>query len=196
MAVEPIPTRRGPYRKGQERREHLLHVARGVFEERGPALTLADVVDASGLSREAVRHYFPSALAVLLALQASYDADSHAGDDDAVFSARLAAAIRTAYAGRGPAALTAILTAHAVIDPSGAAGQMMSKRVRTLRSELTDAIRRAQTAGEFRADLAPEVLATLLLAATQGLATQSLIAPSDDSEVEREAALLRLFEPR
>lgn len=165
------------------------------FDRRGDDLTLVDVADEAGLAREAVRHYFPTVVDLLLAMQETLDAttaDAHA--TSARLSDRIAGAIRFSYSNRGPAALTAILTARAVIDARGRIGKAMTARLARLRSELSAAVLEAQHVGEFRNDIDADTLALLLLAATQGLATQALLNdPRSVAPEPTQQALIRLF---
>lgn len=166
------------------------------FAERGVALTLNDVAEEAEVSREAVRHYFPTVSALLLEMQDRYDHESSQGDEGVPLTTQVKAAIRNAYADRGSAALTAMLTAMAVIEPDGPMGQAMRERTQRLRDQLTTAVQEAQQAGEFRRDIDGAVLAQLLLAATQGLAAQVLI--TDEPGLHRTAvpeALTQLFGP-
>lgn len=187
---------RGSYRKGQLQRARLLDSATAVFERRGGDLTLGDVGEQAGVSRESVRHYFPTVADLLLAMQEQRDREAEAGGGDAPLDQRIAAEIRSAHVTRGSAALTAILTASAVIDTEGRVGQAMRVRLARLRSSLGAAVRAAQEAGEFRDDIEAELLARLLLAASQGLAAQILIEGDDAAGVSAaQAALIRLLGP-
>ncbi|MGN6325884.1 TetR/AcrR family transcriptional regulator [Pseudolysinimonas sp.] len=189
--------RRGPYRKGLAQRARLVAAAMSAFERRGCDLTLADVAEAAGVSREAVRHYFATVSDLLLALQGEYDArNARLSADDEPLPERVAAAVRSAYAARGSAALTALLTARAVIDGESSVGRAMRERSARLRTSLAAAVQAAQDAGEFRDDIAAPVLARLLLAAAQGLATQELVEGERAAEGDlHEEALIRLFAP-
>ena len=68
------------------------------------------------------------------------------------------------------------------------AREFASERFARVRGDVADRVRRSQAAGRIRADLDPEAIAALVVAASDGLQTQWLLDP----ETPQNAALVLL----
>lgn len=184
---EPVHAPRGQYAKGRARRQALLDAALELFGAGGwAAASLSAVADAAGVSREAVRHYFPNRTVLLQELLADLDARSReAVAKTADKSLRGLVRSGREHAADSPAvvALVATLTAYAITDDSGELRGPMQERLEALESDLSEAIHRGQAAGELRSDIPSPTLARLLLGASDGLAAHDLLLDRADSDV-------------
>ena len=186
---------RGRYAKGLARREVLLDVALRLFSAGGwEAASLSAVADAAGVSREAVRHYFPSRSVLLQEVLADSEARFRAavgGGADKSMTGRLLLGRERAAAAPAVVALVANLTAHAITDGVGDLRGTMQERLWGLESDLAEAIQKAQADGELRSDIPARVLARLILGASDGLAAHDLLLGRTESDVL--PTLLELF---
>ncbi|ROS77828.1 TetR family transcriptional regulator [Curtobacterium sp. PhB130] len=187
--------RRG-YRKGAERRVQILdEMIRMVAEQGVDASSLRSVAEALGITHAALRHYFPSRDELLLAVYREHEVREQGAPD------RLESAIgdMRESAGRnrdvpGLVQLYTTLSADAVGEGHPSTREFMRERFARLRSELADLIRRDQEAGRIRADLDPTDLASLSIAASDGLQVQWLLDP-DAVDGERVLSLLEHIVP-
>ncbi|ROP63567.1 TetR/AcrR family transcriptional regulator [Curtobacterium sp. ZW137] len=187
--------RRG-YRKGAERRVQILdEMIRMVAEQGVDASSLRSVAEALGITHAALRHYFPSRDELLLAVYREHEVREQGAPD------RLESAIgdMRESAGRnrdvpGLVQLYTTLSADAVGEGHPSTREFMRERFARLRSELADLIRRDQEAGRIRADLDPTDLASLSIAASDGLQVQWLLDP-DEVDGERVLSLLEHIVP-
>ncbi|MFJ3384674.1 MULTISPECIES: TetR/AcrR family transcriptional regulator [unclassified Curtobacterium] len=187
--------RRG-YRKGAERRVQILdEMIRMVAEQGVDASSLRSVAEALGITHAALRHYFPSRDELLLAVYREHEVREQGAPD------RLESAIgdMRESAGRnreipGLVQLYTTLSADAVSEGHPSTREFMRERFARLRSELADLIRRDQELGRIRADLDPTDLASLSIAASDGLQVQWLLDP-DAVDGERVLSLLEHIVP-
>ena len=162
--------------KGAATRAYLLNTAAAVFAEHGyAATTQADLIAASGLTKGAFYFYFPSKRELALAVLADQHNRWLTHVTDRVHThptpgAQLAALV--------PAMLDLIASEPAAwsitrLTRDLAADNDIAEQVRepTLRwiEFVADVLRRGQATGELRAELDPEHLATVLVAAFDGL---------------------------
>ncbi len=187
--------RRG-YRKGAERRVQILdEMIRMVAEQGVDASSLRSVADALGITHAALRHYFPSRDELLLAVYREHEVREQGAPD------RLQSAIgdMRESAGRnreipGLVQLYTTLAADAVGEGHPSTRDFMRERFARLRGELAELIRRDQELGRIRADLDPTDLASLSIAASDGLQVQWLLDP-DAVDGERVLHLLEQIVP-
>ncbi|WP_413600408.1 TetR/AcrR family transcriptional regulator [Curtobacterium sp. Curtsp57] len=171
--------RRRGYRKGAERRVQILdEMIRMVAEQGVDASSLRSVADALGITHAALRHYFPSRDELLLAVYREHEVREQGAPD------RLQSAIgdMRESAGRnreipGLVQLYTTLAADAVGEGHPSTRDFMRERFARLRGELAELIRRDQDLGRIRADLDPVDLASLSIAASDGLQVQWLLDP-------------------
>ena len=187
--------RRG-YRKGAERRVQILdEMIRMVAEQGVDASSLRSVAEALGITHAALRHYFPSRDELLLAVYREHEVREQNSPD------RLASAIGdmrdSARRNRevpGLVQLYTTLAADAVGEGHPSTSEFMRERFARLRSELAVLIQRDQDLGRIRGDLDPTDLASLSIAASDGLQVQWLLDP-DAVDGERVLRLLEQLVP-
>lgn len=191
-----VASRRGGYRKGVERRVQILdEMIRMVAEQGVDASSLRSVAEALGITHAALRHYFPSRDDLLLAVYREHEVREQGAPD------RLKSAIGdmrdSASRNRqvpGLVQLYTTLSADAVQEGHPATREFMRERFARLRTDLAELIRRDQAAGRIRPDLDPVDLASLSIAASDGLQVQWLLDP-DAVDGERVLRLLERIVP-
>ena len=186
------PPRRGAYLKGVRRRREILDRAIEVFAERGAEGTsLRAIGDAIGVSHAALRHYFVSREQLLLEVYRSAEersaVDDPVGDDVSVVGVMTHAARRN-HGVPGLVQLYSTLVAGALEDGHEEARTFFVDRFATLRDSLAEQVVAEQAAGRIRADLPPDAVAALVVAASDGLQVQWLLDPEID--IERALELL------
>lgn len=174
---------RGQYAKGLANRRRILDVALDLFARQGyDGTTLSAIADSAGMSREAIRHYFGSRDAVLLAIVQAADDTSReesSGNHARLFDQIVEAASKRA-ATPGLLALYSTLAARAVVEQTSAIGVAMTQRLTQLRQEVTDGVRSSQDAGAIRGDIDAETLAAIIIATSDGLTTQAALPAATD----------------
>jgi AcrR family transcriptional regulator len=192
------PRARGPYAKGLARRQQILDRAIDVFARRGSAGTsLRAIAQELGVSHAALTHYFTSREQLLVevykeAERQHGEADPHPYDASAV-------EIMTESAQRnhsvpGLVQLYSTLVAAALESGHPDATEFATERFARVRADLVERVERNQAAGRMRADVDPEAVASLVIAASDGLQTQWML---DDSVPQARALdlLARLLAP-
>lgn len=204
----PGPRARGSYAKGIARRQEILDRAIEVFAQRGGSRTsLRAIAQEVGVTHAALTHYFGSLDELLVAV---YDESQRRGDAEerelhrvaapgtAPADIETAAAVSPAEMMRASAAanreipglvqLYSSLVAAALDGTRPAAHAFITARFARLRTELADQVRAQQRAGALRGDVDADLIAALVIAASDGLQTQWLLDPT----VDHEAALRML----
>lgn len=181
MTSTPIKPR-GEYAKSAARREEILAAAVAVFSASGFRKgSLRDVAERAGLTHAGVRHHFPTKVKLLEAVLAWRDEDavrrarvqSNEGLD--VVRAWLSEVRRS----RGTPDLVDL---HVTLSAEGTSpdhplhGYFVERYDRAV-GHLQRAFEVAATHGELREGVDPEGAARLLVAATDGLQVQWLLAP-------------------
>ena len=187
--------RRG-YRKGAERRTQILdETIRMVAEQGVDASSLRSVADALGITHAALRHYFPSRDELLLAVYREHEVREQGAPDrmkSAIGDMRESASRNRAVPGL--VQLYTTLAADAVQEGHPATREFMRERFTRLRADLAELIEADQASGRLRADLDPVDLASLSIAASDGLQVQWLLDP-DAVDGERVLRLLEQIVP-
>lgn len=185
---------RGPYRKSTQTRQQILDAALRIFaRESVDAGSLRSVASAIGVSHAALRYYFPNREALLIAVYEAHEGrdsdDDWLGTSVSPFPGMIDDAARN-RAVPGLVQLYATLTADAIQPESPAATAFVSERFARLRTQIAARVQVGQVAGVVRPDIDPEDVATLIIAASDGLQVQWLLEP-DVVDVGR---VLRLLE--
>jgi AcrR family transcriptional regulator len=183
-------------RERADTRARILGAAYAVFAERGyRAATLDSIARASQLTRAGLLHHFSGKQELLLALLDARDEElqvlgRQAPGDESVTTllSTFRTQIRSILAQRELVALAHALSAEAV-DPQHPAHAWLTSRYDRLRTSLAEAFSAAFTTGELVQREDPVLLATLSLAATEGLEAQWLADPTA-VDVERGVELL------
>ncbi|MDI5964946.1 TetR/AcrR family transcriptional regulator [Streptantibioticus silvisoli] len=167
---------RGPYAKGISRRQEILEATLEVFAEKGfEGTSLTAIGEAVGVTREGMRHYFRSREDLLLAVMAAADERarnvSMAADDDGVLARIIAGAEHNASV-PGLIALYTTLVASSVASGNKRSRAVFTERFENLRTQIAQAVEQGQAKNEIRQDLPPRVVASLIIAASDGLSMQ------------------------
>ena len=170
------PTRSAP--KGVTR-EQVVRVAMEEFASRGYRGASLDMIAARiGVTRQALLHYFPSKVKLLLAvleLREQQDAARFmelAGEHGWSFTELFPAIIRDYTENPELPRLYTVLASEAV-DPEHPAHTWFVERYRRIRGRMAQAIAAQQTTE----DIPPEATAAALLALLEGLQLQALLEP-------------------
>lgn len=185
------------YRKGPERRAQILLRAMELFAERGVGASLRAIGEAIGVSHAALRYYFANRDELLVEVYRTHEA--RAGERSAPEEVSAVAVMeRSAERNRsipGLVELYATLTTDALHGQQHpATREFVQARYERVRTDLTERIRAGQRTGAIAADIDPDDAAALVVAASDGLQLQWLLAP-DDVDVRRSLKLLERLLP-
>lgn len=203
MPAEPsenaeAPRARGAYAKGIARRQEILDRAIEVFAERGADRTsLRAIAREVGVTHAALTHYFGSLEELLVAVYEESNAPGRQPEpptDDATPVEMMIESARINRAVPGLVQLYSTLVAAALEEGHPAARTFATGRFSRLRDRLADTVRQQQAGGRIRADIDPDAVAALVVAASDGLQTQWLL---DETAPQHEALALldRLLRP-
>lgn len=189
---------RGPYAKGLARRQQILDRAIDVFARRGSAGTsLRAIAQELGVSHAALTHYFTSREQLLVevyreAERQHGEAEPHAFDASPVEI--MAESARRNHSVPGLVQLYSTLVAAALEHGHDDATEFATTRFARVRADLVERVERSQAAGRMRDDVDPDAVASLVIAASDGLQTQWML---DESVPQGEALdlLARLLAP-
>ncbi|AYG05430.1 TetR/AcrR family transcriptional regulator [Gryllotalpicola protaetiae] len=196
MSAESDAAGRGPYAKGVARRRQIIESAIAEFAERGvDGTSLRTLGDAIGVSHATLRHYFASRDELLIEVYRAHEERDPADGPDA----RGAVDIMTASADinraiPGLVRLYATLSADALQEDHAASRDFIRERFAAVREDLAGRIREGQASGRIAADIDPVDAAALVIAASDGLQVQWLLAP-DEVDVRRSLSLLERLLP-
>jgi AcrR family transcriptional regulator len=181
-------------------REQVVQAAMDEFAARGYRGTSLDMVAAKlGVTRQALLHYFPSKVKLLLAvleLREQQDAERFmalAGQHGWSFAELFPAIIREYTEHPGLPRLHTVLAAEAV-DPEHPAHAWFVDRYRRIRDWMARSIADSQAQGRLAASIAPEAQAAALLALLEGLQLQALLEPGA-VDVEQAVAAMATMPP-
>lgn len=182
---------RGTYPKGVARRQQIIASAIAEFADRGvDGTSLRTLGDAIGVSHATLRHYFASRDELLVEVYRAHEQQRVAGTPPAgtVVETMAASAERNRDI-PGLVRLYATLSTDALQEDHPASAEFIRDRFSTLRESIAARIRE----GQLAADIDPIDAAALVIAASDGLQVQWLLAP-DTVDVGRSLALLeRIF---
>jgi len=178
--------KRGPYAKGQERREEILRAAFDVLSREGYAgASLAQIGRAMGLDSAHIIYYFPSREALLQEVLRTWDERNFAAlkEGGDVFTWWIDT-VRRNMDNPGIVQLYTAFAAEAV-DAEHPAHAFFQARFMALQKFLADEIRRRQAAGSVIPDVDADAMATALIAQSDGLQLRWLV----DRSIDMAAAL-------
>lgn len=182
---------RGPYAKGVQRRQEILDRTLDVVATRGiDGASLRAIGDAIGVSHAALRHYFASREALLIEVLRQRDADSvarTAGIDGVL--PRMAHSADHNVSVPGLVTMYTTLLGASVEPGNEAARAFFTERFETVRTDLATQLRDELAASGRHSDADLEQVASLIIAAFDGLQVQWLLDRSIDI-----AGTLRLLE--
>lgn len=192
--------RRGSYAKGVERRQEILDRAIEVFAERGAEGTsMRAIGEAIGVSHAALRHYFDSREQLLVAVYRAAEARtnvSHPDPDGTTVVGKMTNAARRNHAVPGLVQLYTSLVASALERGHSDAREFATSRFARVRADLVTQIERDQAAGRMRGDVDAASVASLVIAASDGLQIQWLLDPDVDPAPSLELLELLLANDR
>ncbi|GAA2139319.1 TetR/AcrR family transcriptional regulator [Arthrobacter humicola] len=182
---------RGPYAKGAERREQIVRTATDVFATEGfEGTALKRVAELVGVKEATLFHYFTGKQELLTAVLAERDRRSReAGGTGDVGLSSLAVVAERNRREPGLTTLYAVASATAN-DPGHDSHGYFQDRYAQLVEELRQDIAHRQGAGSVRTDVAPDILARLVIAAFDGLQLQWLY----DKDVDMADGLTQLVD--
>ena len=176
---DPAGRARGPYAKGLARRQQILDRAIEVFARRGSARTsLRSIAQEIGVSHAALTHYFTSREQLLV--EVYREAERQINEKEPWSADTSPVEIMTESARRNHAVpglvqLYSTLVATALEPGHPDAAEFATDRFAWVRADIADRVRRDQAAGRIRRDVDPEVVACLVVAASDGLQTQWML---------------------
>ncbi len=191
---------RGPYAKGLAKREKILDAALELFSRNGYDRTsVREIARDSGLSQAGLLHYFSSKEELFAEVLRRRDARDERRFDDLpgrpVTIKGLVATMRHNAEEPGLVRLFVSMSAES-IDEGSAAHEFFVHRYERIVGDLADDVRRSQDAGEFATGLDPYAVASLLVAAADGLQIQWLLDPAGTDMGERMQQLWDAFQRR
>lgn len=198
MADDTAPRPRGPYAKGLARRQQILDLAIDVFARHGSAGTsLRSIAREIGVSHAALTHYFTSREQLLVEVYREAErrkGEAHPHSADASPVEIMTESARRNHDVPGLVQLYSTLVAAALEPGHPDATEFASERFARVRADLTDRVRRSQAAGRIRDDVDPGAVASLVIAASDGLQTQWML---DETVPQSQALdlLARLLAP-
>lgn len=185
--------KRGQYAKGLAKRQEILDTALDLFAENGYDRTsVREVARLVGLSQAGLLHYFSSKEELFSEVLRRRDARNEALYDanrgNPVTTEGLMSIVMHNAAEPGLVRLYVSMSAEST-DVDSPARSFFEDRYRNLRSDLAQDVKQKQADGELAADLDPDVVASLMIAAADGLQIQWLLNP-DDTDMGQELELL------
>lgn len=191
MATSDAPRSRGSYAKGIARRQEILDRAIEVFARRGARKTsLRTIAQEVGVTHAALTHYFGSLEELLVAvyMESERRTDSTASETDASPAEMMRRSAERNHDIPGLVQLYSTLVATALEADHPAAQKFATERFARIREGMTQRVEQLQQEGRIRSDIEPRLVASLIIAASDGLQTQWLL----DQSVDHEAALAML----
>jgi AcrR family transcriptional regulator len=175
-------TRRRQYAKGALKRDEILDAALTLFAEQGYDRTsVREIARAVGLSQAGLLHYFANKEELFAEVLRRRDQRNErlydANRGNPVTADGLVAIVRHNAEEPGLVRLFVALSAESTAE-NGLARSFFTDRYHALRESIADDIRRRQDEGDVADDLDAEVVASLLIAAADGLQIQWLLDPA------------------
>ncbi|MDH2416220.1 TetR/AcrR family transcriptional regulator [Nocardioides sp. CER19] len=185
---------RGSYAKGAATREQILDVAIETFVRNGYDKTsFREIARESGLSQAGLLHHFSSKQELLVAVlrrRDRRDQDRYDAITDRRHTAEgLIAAVRHNAEEPGLVRLFVAMSADC-IDEESPSAEFLADRYRSIIGDVADDIGRRQADGEVSKQLDAETVASLLVAAADGLQLQWLTSDAGDIDMGERLGLL------
>ncbi len=178
---------RGPYAKGLAKRDEILDAALEQFAARGYDRTsVREIARQAGLSQAGLLHHFSTKEELFLeVLRRRDDRPTDAGEAEHRHSVdRLIRATGRNSEEPGLVRLFVSMSGESTDESSEARG-FFGERYRWLLEEITDDVRKHQDAGDISSAMSAEDIASLLVAAADGLQLQWLLEPDSVDMAER-----------
>jgi AcrR family transcriptional regulator len=181
----------GRYPKGVAKRAEILETALALVARKGFRQTsVRDIADAVGLTPAGLLHYFESKDDLWVAiLQKRDELDAAKGDTDPDPAGSFAALIGRNADVPGLVQMFSNLSAAAATDPEHPAHAYFRQRYASVRDTLTTGLARMQASGRLDPTVDPEVMASILMAVSDGMQLQWMFDDSRDMGVHVEAVI-------
>ncbi|MEC5185011.1 AcrR family transcriptional regulator [Cryobacterium sp. MP_3.1] len=181
----------GRYPKGVAKRAEILETALALVARQGFRQTsVRDIAAAVGLTQAGLLHYFESKDDLWVAILRTRDEIDAAKDpEDPDPAATFAALIRHNAEVPGLVQMFANLSAAAATDPEHPAHEYFRERYAHSRSTITAGLRRMQASGRLDDSVDPEMLASILMAVSDGMQVQWMFDDSRDMGAHVEAVI-------
>lgn len=174
--------KRGPYEKGQAKRQEILLAALEVFAAEGyRGTSLRKVAHRCGLSLPGLMHYFDSKEDLLTQVLRMRDETARLRHPDGAHPETYRRIVREGAATPGLVELFVSMAA-ASGDPRHPAHAHFGGRYPAIRDQVAAFLRGRMDAGGMRCDVPPERLAALFVAIADGIQMQWLVDRSVDME--------------
>lgn len=184
---------RGPYAKGIAKREQILQIALDLFAQKGyDRVSVREIARESGLSQAGLLHHFSTKEELFLeVLRRRDDRDGDpVGHRHTHSVEHLIGAVEHNASEPGLVRLFVSMSAEST-DESSLAREFFVNRYRWLRDEVATDIRKLQLSGQASETLDPEAVASILIAAADGLQLQWLL---EKDTVEMGALMTALWD--
>ncbi len=174
---------RGPYAKGLAKREEILDAALELFASNGYDRTsVREIARLTGLTQAGLLHHFSGKEELFVEVLRRRDRKSQAEFSNDFDRGRhtvdgLISVVRHNAAEVGLVRLYVTMSAESTSEDSPAR-DFFRARYDGLEAEVAADVRRKQTEGVLAPDLDPEAIASLLIAAADGLQIQWLLDPT------------------
>jgi AcrR family transcriptional regulator len=182
---------RGPYAKGEAKRKEILRVALDVVAEMGcRGASNREIAQRAGLSQAGLAHYFGSREELYMAIlrtRDERDAAEFVGPQPNIDGFLALMEHNTHVPGLVQLYIEFSAEASIGLHP---AHEFFTERYRWVRGQLEQAVHRAQASGEVGPAADPGEIATLMVAAADGLQQQWLL----DRTIDMPARLRRLWD--
>lgn len=168
---------RGPYAKGVAKRETILEAALDLFATRGYDRTsVREIARRAGLSQAGLLHHFSTKEELFLEVLRHRDGRGDTAAGEAHTVDRLIGAVDRNAEEPGLVRLFVAMSAESVEDPS-AARQFFGDRYAWLLRDIARDVSARRSGEDHARGLAPEDIASLLVAVADGLQAQWLLDP-------------------
>ncbi|MEU4454745.1 TetR/AcrR family transcriptional regulator [Nocardioides sp. NPDC023903] len=168
---------RGPYAKGIAKREQILEIALDLFAQKGyDRVSVREIARESGLSQAGLLHHFSTKEELFLeVLRRRDDRDGDPVEHRHIHSVEhLIGAVERNASEPGLVRLFVSMSAEST-DEASLAREFFVSRYQWLRDEVATDIRKLQASGEAPESLDPDAVASILIAAADGLQLQWLL---------------------
>ncbi len=188
---------RGTYAKGRAQRDKIVDVALDLFSRMGYDRTsVREIARMSGLSQAGLLYHFSSKEELFVEVLRRRDERNESfyaeNPDHHVALPGLVNIVRHNAEEPGLVRLYVAMSAEST-DEESVARHFFEERYDGLRSELAEDIEERQETGELSAALDPDIIASLLLAAADGLQIQWLLHPEGFDMGERLEVLAQVL---
>ena len=190
---------RGSYAKGRVRRQEIIDTALELFARKGYDRTsVREIARLSGLSQAGLLHHFGTKEELFLAVLDQRDRRNERFYDEderhRVTMEGLAHIVEHNAAEPGLVRLYVTMSAESTGEDNPARN-FFTERYELLRNDIAADIRRRQASGHLAASVDPQSVATLLIAAADGLQIQWLLSPQSIDMAARLAELSAVLAP-